>query len=66
MGGLKSAADPHGWFKKTLGILFLVVGIGILTGYDKKLEIWVLDQGWNGVTQIEQQLVDKKSSSLGE
>lgn len=60
------AANPDGWFKKTLGILFVIVAIGILTGADKKLQTYILDKGFFDVTKIEQKLLgsqDEKSSS---
>jgi cytochrome c biogenesis protein CcdA len=37
------AADPSGWFKRTLGVLFLIVGIAILFGFDKQFEAYVLE-----------------------
>lgn len=60
------AANPDGWFKKTLGIIFVIVAIGILTGADKKLQTYILDKGFFDVTKIEQRLLgsqDEKSSS---
>ncbi len=60
MGKLKGAANPHGWFKKSLGVLFLIVGASIIWGLDKKFEAWIIDQGWFGITQLEQNLVDEK------
>lgn len=32
------ASNPDGWFKKAIGILFLIVGIAVIFGWDKKLE----------------------------
>lgn len=52
------AADPHGKFRKGLGILFLVVGISIFTGYEKKFESWLLDTGFN-ITKFEETLLEK-------
>ncbi len=60
------AANPDGWFKKTLGIIFVIVAIGILTGADKKLQTYILDKGFFDVTKIEQRLLgsqEEKSSS---
>jgi cytochrome c-type biogenesis protein len=54
---LRWAANPNGWFRKFLGVLFLVVGVLILTGADKTLESWVLDHGFN-FTVFEEQLID--------
>jgi len=60
LGRLNNLSNPHGWFKRTLGILFLIVGLGIITGYDKKLEIAILDAGFFDVSKIEQKLLDDK------
>mgnify|MGYP000865726475 CR=1 FL=1 len=43
------AADPHGWFKRSVGVLFLLVGISIFTGFDKVIETRILDSGFNTV-----------------
>lgn len=51
------AANPNGWFKKALGILLVVVGLMILTGYDKRLEAFILESGYLGPIGIEQQLL---------
>lgn len=66
MSKLKVAADPHGWFKKGLGILFLIIGLGIINGYDKKFEAWVVQQGWTGITELEEQLIDNKVDSIAD
>lgn len=51
------AANPNGWFKKGLGILLLVVGLMILTGFDKTLETAILESGYLGPIEIEQGLL---------
>jgi cytochrome c biogenesis protein CcdA/thiol-disulfide isomerase/thioredoxin len=51
-------SDPRGWFKKTFGVIFILVAIAIISGYDKKLQIDLLDAGFLDVTKIEQQLLD--------
>lgn len=66
LGSLNSLSNPHGWFKRTLGILFLIVGMGIATGYDKKLEIAILDAGFFDVSVVEQKLLDKKLDDMDE
>jgi thiol-disulfide isomerase/thioredoxin len=52
-------SDPRGWFKKTFGVIFIIVAIGIISGYDKKLQINLLDSGFVDVTKIEQKLLDE-------
>jgi cytochrome c biogenesis protein CcdA/thiol-disulfide isomerase/thioredoxin len=57
---LKFAADPNGWFKKFLGVLFILVGLSVISGFDKKVEQFVLDSGFFDVTTLEQKLLPKK------
>lgn len=52
------AANPKGWFKRGLGILFLVVGLAIMFGFDKKFEAYILDQGYFGITALEERLIE--------
>lgn len=39
-------ADPRGWFRRTMGVLFIVVGIVVIIGADKALQTLILDLGW--------------------
>ena len=36
------AADPHGWFRRGLGIVFIVVGVLVATGWMKTIETWLV------------------------
>ncbi len=63
MTKLNIATDSHGWFKRTLGVLFMLVGVGICTGYDKTFQISILDAGFFDVTKVEQKLLDKNTNS---
>ncbi|MFZ2382105.1 MAG: cytochrome c biogenesis protein CcdA [Candidatus Nanopelagicales bacterium] len=44
-------ADPHGWFRRVLGGAFVLIGIAIITGFDKTIQTWVLENSpiapWN-------------------
>ncbi len=40
------ATNPKGWFKRGVGVLFLLIGVAIFTGLDKDLEAWFLDRGF--------------------
>jgi cytochrome c biogenesis protein CcdA/thiol-disulfide isomerase/thioredoxin len=57
---LKFAANPNGWFKKVLGIIFILVGLAVITGFDKKVEAFVLDAGLFDITKVEQKLLPTK------
>jgi len=52
------AANPEGWFKKTLGILFVLVGVFIITGFDKQLQSFLLDQNYLDLSGFEQRFLD--------
>ncbi len=54
-------SDPRGWFKKTFGIVFILVAIAIVSGFDKKLQTDLLNAGFFDVTQIEQKLLDSQN-----
>jgi len=58
MTKLNIAADPRGWLKRSLGVLFLLVGLAIITGYDKKLETAILNADVFDVTKVELRLLD--------
>lgn len=47
-------SNPDGWFKKFIGILFIVVGLAIILGLDKQFQTYVLSNGWyDPITKIE-------------
>jgi len=64
----KFAADPHGTFRKSLGVIFILIGILIFAGVDKKIQVFFADHGWSGVSSIEETLLnqvnDKHSPEL--
>lgn len=37
------AADPESLFRRTLGWIFIFVGVVIIAGWDKELQIWILE-----------------------
>lgn len=55
----KFAADPNGWFKRGLGIIFLIVGIMIISGLDKVLQVFVADRSGFDITNIEKNILQK-------
>lgn len=61
---LGSVSDPRGWFKRIIGLIFIVVAIGIISGYDKDFQIKILDSGFLDVTKIEQKLLDNSARDI--
>lgn len=59
------AANPHGLFRRILGVLLVLVGLSIITGYEKKIETSILDAGF-GVTEFETKLLDDMDMQMPE
>lgn len=43
IGAARWAADPNGWFRRSLGWIFILVGIAVIAGLDKDLQTWVIE-----------------------
>lgn len=56
---IKWATNPKGWFQKSIAILFIIVGIFVATGLDKKVQTYLVDKDILNLTQFEQKLVPK-------
>lgn len=54
IGRFQWAANPHGWFRRAVGIVFMIIGLLIITGYEKKLETWLVQNEYLGSTLLEQ------------
>lgn len=50
-------SDPKSKFKKIIGLLFIILGLSIALGYEKKLETAILDSGYFDITKVEQKLL---------
>lgn len=40
----RGVADERSWFKKFLGLIFFLIGLSIISGFDKKVETYVLER----------------------
>ncbi|BDZ54621.1 cytochrome c biogenesis CcdA family protein [Agromyces marinus] len=48
-------ANPDGWFRRVVGGIFIVVGIVVVTGFDKTLQTWILDAGlYDPIARLEE------------
>lgn len=66
LGRLGAAVGPNSMLKRILGVIFLVVGVAIITGLDKQLEGAIISTKFFDVTAVEQQLLDLSSKSYKE
>ena len=55
---MSTFADPRGWFKRGIGLLFVILGLMIAVGYEKKLETAILESGYFDATKLEQTLLE--------
>jgi cytochrome c biogenesis protein CcdA len=44
--GLGWLGNPNGLFRKIIGVLFILVGLAVLTGLDRDIQSYVLEKGW--------------------
>jgi cytochrome c-type biogenesis protein len=56
---LTGISNPRGYFKRGVGIVFVILGFLIASGYEKKIEIAILDSGYFDITHIEQSLLER-------
>lgn len=57
-------SDTHGRFKKWLGVFFIIIGILIIFGVDKRLETRLVNSGTFDATKIEQRLLRLNDKNL--
>ena len=55
-------ATPNGWFRRSLAIMLILVGIAVVTGFDKKVQTWALEKIPFNSTKIEEKLIPKKEA----
>ncbi len=49
--------NPHGYFRRAIGILLIVVGVGVTVGLDRAFQTFVLDSGlYDRILEMEKRL----------
>jgi cytochrome c biogenesis protein CcdA len=51
------ASDPKGLFQKIIAIVFIVVGVFIATGLDKKVQTYLVEKDFINIKLVEQKIV---------
>lgn len=59
VNALGARMQTAGRIKQILGVLIILVGIAILTGFDKKLETFILDSGYGATIEFENSLIEQ-------
>lgn len=60
---IKWASDPKGWFQRGIALLFIIVGIFVATGLDKKLQTYLVEKDFLNIKLLEEKLVPENNSS---
>lgn len=56
------AINPNGTFRRVLGVLLVLVGLMIITGYTQKFQVWAADHLPFDVTNIDQALIPSNNA----
>lgn len=59
VGALSARMESAERIKHIFGVLIIVVGVAIVTGFDKKLETLILDSGYGATIQLENDLIER-------
>jgi cytochrome c biogenesis protein CcdA len=54
---IKWASNPKGWFQRAIAVLFILVGIFVATGWDKKVQTYLVNKDVFNLIKLEQKLV---------
>jgi len=55
---MKWMSNPRGTFQKVIGVIFILVGIFVIFGLDKKVQTYVLENGWyDPIVKIEEAFI---------
>jgi thiol-disulfide isomerase/thioredoxin len=57
------AFDTHSWFRRLVGVLFVLIGVVIITGHQVSVETWVANHLPFDETKIERVLLAKQNKS---
>lgn len=64
IGKLINFSDPKNKFVFWIGLLFVILGLLIATGIEKKIETTLLDSGYFDITQIENRLLETQDTDM--
>jgi len=52
------AVNPSGWFRKALGVIFIIVGLFVVAGLDRVLQTYLVEQGfYDAISAFERNLL---------
>lgn len=63
LGKIKWASNPKGWFQRSIAVVFILVGVFVATGWDKKVQTYLVEKDILNLIQLEQKLVPDNDDS---
>lgn len=63
---IRFASNPKGWFQRIVAILFIIVGLLIITGYDKRLQTYISQNTPFDFDSISAQLIPSNNRESAE
>ena len=54
---IKWASNPYGWFQRAIAILFILVGLAVITGFDKDVQSYLVERDFLNLKTLEEKLV---------
>lgn len=54
------ATNPKGWFQRVIAILFIMVGIFVVTGLDKRVQTWLVERDYLNLIEFERKLTPEE------
>ena len=51
------ASNPYGWFQRTIAVLFILVGLLVITGTDKDIQAYLVERDFLNLKTLEEKLV---------
>lgn len=65
LGRISWFSNPRGWFQRALAVLFIVVGLSLITGWDKQAQAWLAERVPTAITAVEEALVPGAEANTG-
>ncbi|WP_130865136.1 cytochrome c biogenesis protein DipZ [Acidipropionibacterium timonense] len=56
-------ADPRGWFQRAIAVCFIIVGLLVATGADRRFQAWTADHAPGITTSLERKALNSDSAA---
>ena len=64
IGTIGWAVNPYGWFQRSIAVVFIIVGLLVITSWDKKIQTYLVEKDFLNLIMLEQRLVPEDIDTL--